>query len=46
MGEMFKEYLADLYKDIPCYVYEGLLGAFVIGTIVFLVYKGLKKGWR
>lgn len=37
MEEMFKDYLAGLYKDIPCYAFEELLGVFVIGTIVFCI---------
>lgn len=43
---LFEEYVTGLFKDVPCYLYEGLLGAFVVGVIVVLAVKGARDGWR
>ena len=43
---LFEEYVTGLFKDVPCYIYEGLLGVFVVGVIVLLAGKGTKDGWR
>lgn len=43
---LFVEYLTGLFREVPCYVYEGLLGIFVCGLIVLLAVKGTRDGWR
>lgn len=43
---LFEEYMTGLFKDVPCYIYEGLLGVFVVGVIVLLVSKRIRDGWR
>jgi glycopeptide antibiotics resistance protein len=40
------DYVISLYRDIPVIVYEGLLLAFLLGTIAFIAYDGVKCGWR
>ena len=46
MGEHFKQYIVNLYQDIPQEVYEGLLYIFCMGLVVFVAWKGLKTGIR
>jgi glycopeptide antibiotics resistance protein len=44
--EQLRQYIINLYQDIPQEVYEGLLSIFCIGLVVFIVWKGLKAGLR
>ena len=44
MQEEFRQYVISLYKDIPQEVYEGLLSVFCLGLVVFITWKGFKKG--
>ena len=46
MKEQFRQYIINLYHDIPQEVYEGLLSIFCIGLVVFIVWKGFKRGLR
>ena len=46
MREQFRQYIINLYQDIPQEVYEGLLSVFCLGLVVFIAWKGLKKGLR
>lgn len=46
MKEEYKDYLSMLYDRIPAYVYEGGLSIFIIGSLLFIVIAGFKKGWR
>ena len=46
MREQFRQYIINLYQDIPQEVYEGLLSIFCIGTVLLLVWKGFKTGLR
>lgn len=46
MKEEYKDYLSMLYNRIPEYVYEGGISIFIIGSILFLGFAGIKKGWR
>lgn len=46
MKEQFRQYIINLYHDIPQEVYEGLLSIFCIGLVVFIVRKGFKTGLR
>jgi glycopeptide antibiotics resistance protein len=46
MREQFRQYIINLYQDIPQGVYEGLLFVFFIGLVVFVAWKGLKTGLR
>lgn len=46
MKEQFRQYIINLYHDIPQEVYEGLLSIFCIGLVVFIVWKGFKTGLR
>jgi glycopeptide antibiotics resistance protein len=46
MREQFRTYIVSLYQDIPTEVYEGLLSVFCLGLVVFIAWKGLKKGLR
>ena len=46
MREQFRQYIINLYQDIPQEVYEGLLYIFCMGLVVFIAWKGLKKGLR
>ena len=43
---MFVEYLSNLFKTVPFAIYHGLALVFVIGTIIFLILYGYKKGFR
>ena len=46
MREQFRQYIINLYQDIPQEVYEGLLSFFCIGVVVFVEWKGFKTGFR
>ncbi len=46
MREQFRQYIISLYQGIPQEIYEGLLSVFCMGLVVFIVWKGLKKGLR
>ena len=46
MREQFRQYIINLYQDIPQEVYEGLLSVFCLGMVVFIAWKGLKTGLR
>lgn len=46
MKEQFRQYIINLYHDIPQEVNEGLLSIFCIGLVVFIVWKGFKTGLR
>lgn len=46
MKGVFEDYLTGLFKDVPCYVFGGLFGVFVVGSIVLLSVKRGKDGWR
>ena len=46
MKEQFRQYIINLYQDIPQEVYEGLLSVFCIGLVVFIAWKGFKSGLR
>lgn len=43
---MFEEYLTGLFKDVPCYVYDGMIVVFALGAIALFVVKKPKNGWR
>ena len=46
MREQFRQYIINLYQDIPQEVYEGLLSVFCLGLVVFVAWKGFKTGFR
>lgn len=46
MRELLRQYIINLYQDIPQEVYEGLLSVFCLGLVVFIAWKGLKAGLR
>ena len=46
MREQFRQYIINLYQDIPQEVYEGLLSVFCLGFVMLLVFCGIKKGLR
>ena len=46
MREQFRQYIINLYQDIPQEIYEGLLSIFCIGLVVFIAWKGFKIGLR
>ena len=46
MQDEFKQYIISLYKDIPQDVYEGLLSVFCLGVVLFMVFKGVRTGFR
>jgi glycopeptide antibiotics resistance protein len=46
MREQFRQYIINLYQDIPQEVYEGLLSVFCLGVMVFIGWKGFKTGLR
>ena len=46
MSDEFKQYIISLYQDIPQEVYEGLLSIFCVGTVLLLVWKEFKTGFR
>lgn len=46
MNTLFLEYINNLYKDVPSWIYEGLLSVFSLGAVLMLAFYGLKKGGR
>ena len=46
MTGVFQKYFKDLYKDFPIDLYEILLYILCIGVLLFLITKGIRKGWR
>ena len=46
MREQFRQYIINLYQDIPQEVYEGLLSVFCLGVVVSIAWKGFKTGLR
>ena len=46
MKEQFRQYIINLYHDIPQEVYEGLLSVLCVGTTLFIAWKGFKTGLR
>lgn len=41
-----KEYIVNLYLDVPSNVYEGLLSIFCLGAFVLIALKDFKKVWK
>lgn len=46
MREQFRQYIINLYQDIPQEIYEGLLSVFCLGLVIFIAWKGFKTGLR
>ena len=46
MREQFRQYIINLYQDIPQEVYEGLLSVFCLGVVLFMVFKGVRTGFK
>ena len=46
MRDEFKQYIISLYKDIPQEVYEGLLSVSCLGVVLFMVFKGVRTGFK
>lgn len=46
MKEQFKQYVINLYQDVPTEVYEGLLSIFCLGAVGLIAFLGWKRGWR
>lgn len=46
MNTLFLEHINNLYKDVPSWIYEGLLSVFSLGAVLMLAFYGLKKGGR
>lgn len=46
MNTLFFEYVYNLYKGVPLWLYEGLFLMFFFGTMLMLAFCGLKKGGR
>ena len=44
--EEFKQYILNLYQDVPSEFYEGLLSLLCIGAVGFFIILGWKRGWR
>ena len=44
--EEFKQYILNLYQDVPSEIYEGLLSLLCIGAVGFFIILGWKRGWR
>ena len=44
--KIFAEYVSQLANDIPRVVYEGTASVFCIGLVVFVAWKGFKRGIR
>lgn len=44
--EEFKQYILNLYQDVPSEIYEGLLSLLCIGAVGFFIIFGWKRGWR
>ena len=40
----FKEYNEDLFNDVPSEIYYILIGVFLMGIVVIVFSKGLRKG--
>lgn len=45
MKEQIKQYIINLYQDVPTEVYEGLLSLSCIGTVGVIAFLGWKNGW-
>lgn len=45
MIQQIWEYLALLYRDIPITVYEGLFSLLCLWVVVFVSWKGIRKGF-
>ena len=46
MKEQFRQYILELYKDVPLSVYEGLVSIILLGAVILIVVCGIKKGLR
>ena len=46
MREQFRQYIINLYQNIPQEVYEGLLSVFCLGVVLFMVFKGVRTGFK
>ena len=46
MREQFRQYIINLYQDMPQEVYEGLLSVFCLGVVLFIAFKGVRTGLR
>jgi len=46
MREQFRQYIINLYQDMPQEVYEGLLSVFCLGVVFFVAFKGIRTGFR
>ena len=46
MREQFRQYIFNLYQDIPQEVYEGFLSIFCLGVVFFIAFKGVRTGLR
>jgi len=46
MREQFRQYIINLYQDIPQEVYEGFLSVFCLGGVLFMVFKGVRTGFK
>lgn len=42
----FEQYWRSFWRDIPLFVFEGLVLIFVIGVVTLFSAKGFKGGWR
>lgn len=46
MKEQFRQYVINLYQNIPTEVYEGLLSIFCLGVIGLVAFFGWRRGWK
>ena len=46
MREQFRQYIFNLYQNMPTEVYEGLLSVFCIGAVGLIAFLGWKRGWK
>lgn len=50
MNDLFSQYVAGLFQNVPMSAYEGLLSIFCVGTVFILTFTGFRKGlkhiWR
>lgn len=46
MKALIKQYIINLYQDVPTEVYEGLLSIFCLGAVGLFVFFGWKYGWK
>lgn len=46
MQELFFEYVRNLYRVVPTYVYEGLASVTSLGVVLILSCYGIKRGLR